>query len=275
MRPLLFYIYSFKTIFMRPALAIICCLLFDACMHVKVSTVDNWKDSLAKSIKQKEKLTDNVKSDLKDDIKSLVESGFYDKDETLDQISDMYADYQADSTWLKKTIDSDYNSRLMRQATWPAETDFDKLAAAFDQLNARGIIAYHNAGPTREDGEDMCRELADTLKTQGIKVKGYCFYHAQDIDRALSEKTLYIAFGDFKEDDNETIAIGSSVVKTLKALGFSVEWNGTAGARIIIRNFQWQKRFGNTNCSYERAVALLKKSAPYPPQTSKAFTLTN
>jgi hypothetical protein len=244
---------------MRPVCIIICCLLFASCEHVKVSTKIR-PDTVVKAAEPTEKLTDSTKSELRDDAKSLVESGFYDKNETFDQLSDMYTDFTLDSTWLKKLIDSDYNVRLKLQATWPAVTDFDRLASAFDQLNTQGIIALHNAGPTREDGEDRCRELADTLKTQGIKTKGYCFYHAQDIDRALAENVLYIAFGDFQEDGNGAIAIGKQVVKTLQAFGFRVNWKGTADARITIVNFKWQKRFGNANCSYERAVAELTKS---------------
>jgi len=246
---------------MRLALVISYCFLFSACVHVKVSDVKVQQDTLAKLPGGKEKLTDSVKNDLADDIATLVRSGFYDEDETLDQISDMYTDFELDQTWVKKQIDSDYTSRLKQQLAWPATTDFDRLAAVFDKLNAQGIIAFHNAGPTREDGEELCKDLADTLKAQGAKTRGYCFYHWQDIEGALESKNLYIAFGDYNRDDKGTIAIGNIVVKTLQAYGFNILWNGSPGKRIEILKFAWQKRFGNANCSYERAVALLKKAA--------------
>jgi len=245
---------------MRLALVISCCFLFITCVHVKVSDVKVQQDTLAKLPGGKEKLTDTVKNELAADIATLVHSGFYDKNETLDQVNDMYADFGPDKTWVKKQADSDYAALLKQQLSWPATTDFDRLAAVFDKLNAEGIIAYHNAGATREDGEEICKDLADTLKAQGVKTRGYCFYHWQDIEGALENKNLYIAFGSYNQDDKGMVAIGNIVVKTLEVSGFRIRWNGRPDNRIEIINFSWQKRFGNANCSYERAVALLKKA---------------
>ena len=169
----------------------------------------------------------------------------------------MFYDTNLDTTWTKQEIDNQYKQRLAEQQTWEKETDFDRLAQVFDQLNLSGIIALHNAGYTRQDGEGDTQEIHEDLKAKGITTRGYCFYHTQDMDGVIDGGNLYLAFGDFDYDDQSGTAIGKEIVAALQDRGFKTNWNESIETRIEVLEIKWQKRFGNDNCSNERAVRLL------------------
>ena len=202
------------------------------------------------------KMPDSLKNDITHEIKLDVKTGFYSAEETFDFVEDVFGD-TLDVPWVKKQINKAFVQAFNNQSTWPMVTSFDKLAKAFDQLNAHHIIALHNQGTTKEDGVDDCTALHNKLKKKGINTRGYCFYHGQDMERVVEDKVLYIAFGDFKNNDRKGVEIGKAVVKALKEQGFKVSWNNSINTRIEITNFTWHKRFGNGNCSYDRAVKIL------------------
>ncbi|WP_217605708.1 hypothetical protein [Chitinophaga sp. GbtcB8] len=77
-----------------------------------------------------------------------------------------------------------------------------------DTWNSSGIIALHNAGYTRQDGESDCGHIYSELKAEGITTRGYCFYHTQDLERVIEGHELYVAFGTFEADSGAVAAIG-------------------------------------------------------------------
>jgi len=203
-------------------------------------------------------MPDSLKTQLLHEINLSVKSGFYSSEETLDNVKQIFDDDSLDEQWVISHINRAYAQVFNAQTQWPQLLGFDRLAKAFDKLNQHHIIALHNQGITREDGEDGCKELHKTLKKEGINTRGYCFYHGQDVGHVIETKTLYIAFGDFDDNDRKAVSIGKELVKALKEQGFKVVWNNTAATRIEIIGFTWRKRFGNGNCSYDRAVMILK-----------------
>jgi hypothetical protein len=202
---------------------------------------------------------DSIKKEIADEITALIKSGFFHKEETFENIQDMFYDETLDEAWVKQEIEKQYEQRLAEQATWEMETDFDRLAQVFDKLNSSGIIALHNAGYTRQDGEGDTEEIHEQLKAKGIKTKGYCFYHTQDMDRAVDGDNLFLAFGDFEGDDKLGEDIGKEIVAALHEKRFKTDWNGRIEKRIEVVRLKWQKRFGNENCSNERAIQLFSK----------------
>jgi len=203
---------------------------------------------------------DSVKIEMAEDIKDLITSGFYNKEETIDEIKDIFYNEPLDESWINEMAEKEYNKRLAEQSSWPAVTDFDKLARVFDQLNTSGIIALHKAGNTRQDGEEDTREMHQELAGKGIKTTGYCFYHTQDMDRAIDSHHLFLAFGDFINNDQQGAEIGKKIVELLHQSGFATKWDNSIETRIEILNINWLKRFGNENCSYEHAKKLLAKN---------------
>jgi hypothetical protein len=197
-------------------------------------------------------MSDSAKADIIDQIHILTKSGFYDKEDIFIHVEEYLYEIPADTNWIKQQIDMTYSSQLKEQASWPAITDFDKLANAFDQLNLKGIIAIHNAGITAEDGEDDSRDIYDSLLLKGIKAKGFCYYHWQDVERVEDDGHLYIGFGDFNDNEKEALKIGKQIKECLEKQGFKLNWDNTAGTRIEITNIKWQKRFGRLSVDHRK-----------------------
>jgi hypothetical protein len=206
---------------------------------------------------EKNNSMDSLKTEIADEINAFIKSGFFDKEETFENIQDMFYNETLDESWIKQEIDKQYEQRLAEQKTWQPVTDFDRLAAVFDKLNSSGIIALHNAGYTRQDGESDTGEIHAELEKEGIETRGYCFYHTQDMDRAIDGGNLLLAFGDFMENDKLGTDIGKEIVAALQEKGFKTQWNGSIENRIEVVGLKWQKRFGNDNCSNERAIERL------------------
>ena len=210
---------------------------------------------------EKVAMTDTTKNDILQEINISIKSGFYNKEDILANMEDYLYEIPYDQKWVKEQIENAYSTRLKEQKAWPTVTDFDKLAQAFDILNKSGIIALHNAGYTKQDGEGDSEEIHDELLKKGIKIKGYCYYHWQDIERVVDDRHLYIGFGDFNANDKDALEIGKEVAATLEKQGFKINWDKTVVKRIEITNINWQKRFGNDNCSNEKAIKLLSSYA--------------
>lgn len=114
-------------------------------------------------------------------------------------------------------------------------TDTKKLSQAFDELNKSGVIAIPNAGYTLSDGLDDVKE-AFRLRKGKKGIKGYCFYHEQDFERAKLDSDLMLAFGIFDGDETKILGVGNLITKILEDYGFSVEWNKCIGSRIALKN---------------------------------------
>ena len=231
---------------------------FFSCNNSKHDT-ENSNTSLANS--NKAVITDPTQADILQQLRISIRSGFYNKEEIFTNIEDYLYEIPFDQDWTKKQIDSAYAVQLKEQTTWPTVTDFDRLVQAFDLLNSSGIIALHNAGMTKQDGEGDGEEIHDDLLKEGIETKGFCYYHWQDVERVVDDGHLFIGFGDFKNSDKEALEIGKQVATTLENKGFKLNWDRTVETRIEITNINWQKRFGNDNCSNEKAIKLLSSSS--------------
>lgn len=136
-----------------------------------------------------------------------------------------------------------FRSRRRAQAGWPAVTDCDRLDAAFAALNASGVIALHYAGYTQSDGYDEVVAAFDALDDPRQAI-GYCFYHGQDLERAVDDGGLRLAFGpiDPAREDDEGPRIGRMVVDALAAAGLESAWNGSFRQRIDIPRIDWKRR---------------------------------
>ena len=142
-----------------------------------------------------------------------------------------------------EAIRADLEQLRAEQTGWPAETDCDRLDRVFEALNLKGIIALQNAGYTQSDGyEHVCRVFRETEDPSPIR--GFCFYHAQDLERAARGARLFLAFGPMDPEKEETdgLKIGADIVNELERYGFQVKWDGTFKRRILIENFDWKKR---------------------------------
>ncbi|MCU0535421.1 MAG: hypothetical protein MUD14_16150 [Hydrococcus sp. Prado102] len=180
--------------------------------------------------------TDNY---ILDAIKIWVWSGFYDPDEVNDMIDDILED-DANEEMLRSAIALEFDKKAAAEALWSIATDCDRLDLAFEELNASGIIALQNTGFTMSDGHAEVAEELD--RRDRANVKGYCFYHGQDLERAVKGDGLWLAFGDLDDAPATNLQIGNVLKNTLEKNGFTVEWNGDSQTRISIPKLHWKRR---------------------------------
>ena len=178
------------------------------------------------------------------EISWRVRSGFYRRDDLVPIFcEEMYALGELVPEEVAATIDLEFQKLAIEQQSWPATTDCDRLEAAFLAISSHNIIALQNAGFTQSDGyEDFVQVLNKTPDKDAVL--GYCFYHEQDLQRAMEAGGLYLAFGPVRPHDEATsgLEVGRIVEEELVEAGFSVEWNGTFSQRIYIPQIHWQRR---------------------------------
>jgi hypothetical protein len=182
-------------------------------------------------------------------IVSQIRMGFLSieeiKENIIEEIESNEFENEISEEWAFGHIDKEWGSLVAESKHWKIPTDTERLVKVFDELCDANIIALHNAGFTTSDGEYNVVEVESELRKKNIISDGYCFYHEQDLSRAiekLSENpSLYVAFQKIdNSNDDVTIGVGNKVVNILKKNNFEVEWDGTANTKILILNFKWQ-----------------------------------
>ncbi len=174
-----------------------------------------------------------------DAIQSHVWSGFHSPAD-VDRVIDDLLEGDADETLLRAAVGPEFARKQAAEATWPPTTDCDRLDAAFETLNAAGIIALQNTGYEMSDG---LTEVAEVLHQRGREgVQGYCFYHGQDLERAVAGEALMLAFGSFDDDKANKLTVGRRVREVLEGSGFTVQWNGDCEKRLNLPGLDWKRR---------------------------------
>lgn len=187
-------------------------------------------------------------------IISQVRMGFLSIEEIeeniIEEIEDNGFEDDISEKWALKHIKKEWKNHIEESKHWKKPTDTEKLIKAFDDLRKTNIIALHNAGYTTSEGEEEVVEVELLLRQKGIVSDGYCFYHEQDLARALEKENslLAIAFQKVENSDDEiTVGIGEKIVAILKKNNFEVEWDRTANQKILIPNFKWQLIYNEDN----------------------------
>lgn len=212
-----------------------------------------------------------------DEIKEIIWSktwqGFYSKRDIIEHINDnFFDDEKIESKVLNQAVNQIWDIKREEEKNWPSfkETDFYKLALAFDNLHLSGIIALHNAGYTQSDCFDTAMEVYETVNQS--EIKGYCYYHEQDIERLIPEfnsdvkspekSPLHIGYGTFN-DSNSSADVAQLIVHELNKYGLNISWNNDINQRIQIHNITWQKSYDSNNWSHLRSVHTLNEHIPY------------
>jgi hypothetical protein len=174
-----------------------------------------------------------------DAIKTYVWSGFYSPADVQQAIGDLLEE-GADEAMLRAAVLPEFEKKARAELGWPPETDCDRLDAAFESLEEQGILALHNAGNTMSDGHE---DAAAILEESGdATFVGYCFYHGQDVERAIAGGGLLIAFDHVEGDVPDKKVIGQAVQAALEAEGLATEWNDDPETRINLPDFDWKRR---------------------------------
>lgn len=185
------------------------------------------------------------------EIQVLIKIGFYSDDEILEIIDDEF---------IEEDISKDLISNLLLENNENLEElkedsdDFIKLSKAFDDLTKEKIISIHNAGYDIEEGIQDSFELFTHLKNNKYEPIGFCFYTFEDIENAIEENALNIAFGDFEYDEKKGLKIAKKIVKVLKDYGFEINWGESVDEIIEIENFNWKKKYDGKDYSMDGAL---------------------
>lgn len=174
-------------------------------------------------------------------IRTWVWSGFCSPDDVDYLIDDLLEDDgDADEALLRAAVAPEFEKKALAEKSWPETTDCDRLDQAFVELNARGVMALHKAGYTMSDGLD---DVSEALHERGRKgFRGYCFYHEQDLERAVNGEGLMLAFGSLDDDKTRKAEIGQFVTDTMLKFGLTVDWNGDPEERLNLPDFDWKRR---------------------------------
>lgn len=182
--------------------------------------------------------------DVLTEIQAQVRGGFEDRERIIEILTEeMYAPGELDADAVEQAVDAALREHEQSKKGWPATTDCDRLDAAFKALAQRGVIALHNAGYTQSDGYSDVRE-AHADAPDRDRITGYCFYHGQDLARAVAGDGLFLAFGpmDARTEDTEGPRVGRLVAEELQRAGLQVQWDGTFKERILVPAFDWKRR---------------------------------
>ncbi len=193
------------------------------------------------------------------EIATLILSGFYREDEILEIIEEQFIDEDISLDSIEKIISLKYSEKIAIEKKWSKYTDFDRLKECFNDLAKEKIIAIHNAGYTLNEGIEDSFQVFYYLQDKELKPEGFCFYHFQDIDRAIEFNSLVLAFGDFENSEEKSLKIGKKIVDALIKKGFTAIWNEDINTRIEIKPFHWKKRFDKDEYEMEGALASFLK----------------
>lgn len=187
-----------------------------------------------------------------DIIYTQVRSGFYSLEEILEfvteEIEDNGFEDEISEEWAQDQIDMVYQKLLEESKSEVPFAPTQRLIAAFDELAANKIIALHYAGYTTDEGEYEVTEIERVLIDNETESEGYCFYHGQDLERAVRGEGLHLSF---QKINNESGAVSKEVAQKIIAVlekhELKVEWNGKATTRIFLPDFQWQRIYSEDN----------------------------
>jgi hypothetical protein len=207
-------------------------------------------------------MTEEIKQEALEQIELDVKFGFENEEELFTSIREMfYNEENFDERWLRDTISERYKKHQLDSSAWKHPTDFERLAKAFDELIDEKIVCLHNAGFTKSDGVDDCVQVIERLEEIGISAIGFCYYHSQDLTRAVdaNSRDLLVGFGVAVRDDDLALSVGRRIADKLKQHGFQVNWSETIEQRIEIQNIDWKKIPDEQDWHGERVIQRLSK----------------
>lgn len=185
-----------------------------------------------------------LEQNLIDDITAWVRAGFHTTEELLEIVcNELHSPDELDPDAVAGAILAAVRAHEDDKLTWPAVTDCDRITSAFCALAECGVIALENAGYTQSDGYSDFRD-AYASHPNKARVVGYCFYHGQDLERAVRGEGLFLAFGPADPGDEATngVEVGSIVRTELERVGLRVAWDGTFAQRIALPDIVWRRR---------------------------------
>lgn len=87
-------------------------------------------------------------------------------------------------------------------------------------------------------GAAIYEEAKRAVKEDGLRYRGYCFWHGQDQEGLVEAGQLYLAYGGNDEEESPwqwtPKQVGEYIVKVLTKHPVAVEWDGDVNTRIFV-----------------------------------------
>lgn len=187
------------------------------------------------------------------EIQLLLKMGFYNDEEILEIIDDEFIEEDIPK---EKLLEIFSNVKENFDCPKSDSDDFLNLKEAFLNLSKNhDILTIHNAGYDIEEGIQDSFELFTHLRNNKYEVEGFCFYSFEDIEIAIEENSLLIAFGDFEFNEDKGLKIAKTVKDELVSKGFNINWDESIDERIEIVDFNWQKAYEDRDYSMDGALS--------------------
>lgn len=186
-------------------------------------------------------------------------------EEALGMVEEEGLEKEITEEWIRVNVAREYEKHLNESKIWRLPTDCDRLLGVFDKLCKDKIVALHCAGYTQEDALYDVKEVWEDLEDMGVHPIGYCYYHQQDMERAIDNDVLLLGFYGRKEkNDKDAIMVGNIIVNALKEAGFTVNWDNTTSKRIEVSPFFWHNVFVSDETTddmwgYDRVIQLMSE----------------
>jgi hypothetical protein len=183
-------------------------------------------------------------SELGEFIIREVAGGFRSRHEIIDSAADYLSDdYEPGELrpYAVSITNEVWDTHLEQQRTWPAQTDCDRLDAAFAELEQNGIVARQDFTCCGTCGaSEIWDEMEEAART-GIKIRGYTFYHIQDTEHAVEGHGICLNYGAVQEGEKPALNIAREIVAVLHRHDLKTDWNGTWEHRITVP-LDWKRR---------------------------------
>lgn len=160
------------------------------------------------------------------EVQALVEYGFHNRHSLFVEVFEGMADElglpedvteigQMDAATvaeLRAAIEEAFSRQADAQRSWAGPTDCDRLRQAFDVLDAQGIVSLEGCGDSQDEGVARVAHVAIVRNELGtLQNDAYCFFHRQDVMRAVEEGGLKLTYGTFKEGASEPVVASPPV----------------------------------------------------------------
>ena len=220
-------------------------------------------DKFKKENKTEKAFTTEIQNEIEEALFFVIHSGYYSNEEMLEQAQQIFEDVclydynvpPPTAEYIEQTV------KLLISCTpkISGKSNYIRLREIFDKLNKERIIAVDFAGYTMSDGHSDVGQVFAFMKENNIPRRGYCFYHQQDIERAIDKSIqfLHLAFHSMNDDKKIAVEIGERIVELLTESGFEVEWDKNPDTRIKINNFEWDKIYDGEDYGIDRAIRIM------------------
>jgi hypothetical protein len=188
-----------------------------------------------------------AEDDVRENARRMIVPGFMPLGEVRSTVAELAEDEASPPPpeRVRAIVDELWSERLAQQSTWRGLSDADKPDAAFNEMEAVGIVARMAFTCCGSCG---VAEIGAEVP-QGATPRGFVFFHQQDAEvLAEPDPYLYLSYGAFSgpnvsnaEGRQASEEIGRLATRYLKAHGFQVDWDGTIGQRIRLSNLDWRR----------------------------------